>query len=181
MKTAYNIAGFIAVVILLLLAASCRVTKYIDREKIVVDSSAVSQNETLKRTLKETIEAHEREREQWESTGVVFETEPCPDSTRTVTKIVFDNGKLKSIEGNVRALNQSLYQKENEVSALQSRLDSMAIELDRKQVELSKKVTTVTKEVVRKPGWIWWLLVIGAIGGWTGRGYFPRIKKILFT
>lgn len=174
-----NLIGFVVAIILLVLAASCKVTKYIDREKIVVDSSVIEQNKTLQRTLKETIEKYEKERETWESTGVVFETD-CDTSLRTITKIVYDNGKLQSIEGRVKSLNIDLVERTTELYDAHRQIDSMAFELERKEIALSKKQETIIKTVEKtsRPGWIWWLLLIGAVAGWFIRGYMPSIKKI---
>jgi len=153
----------------ILLLSACKTTKYIDRVETKVDSSVIYQRDMLQRTLKETIEQYEKERHQWETTGVVFETQPCPDSiqTKMVTKIVFDKGKIKSIEGNVKALNQSLMEKQTEIYDAHSTIDSLAIVLDNTKAELSKKQQGLVKSVVRKtiPGWIFWVLLLLLIVG----------------
>jgi hypothetical protein len=171
--------------LLLILAASCKVTKYVEREKIVVDSSVVIQNEGLQRTLQETIENYEREREQWEKTGVVFETTPCPEDSLKLsppTKIKFnDKGKIKSIESSkIKSIDQSRFQSEVEKSELQNRVDSLRMALEHKEIALSKTATTVTKEKKSKPAWPWWLAVVGAVIGWIGRGYWPGIRLRVF-
>lgn len=157
---------------------SCKTTRFIEREKVVVDSSAIIENTALKRTLSEELNRFEKEKEQWENTGVVFETTPCPDSSAT-TKITFDNGKVKSIEGRVKALNQSLYKKDNELHEAIIRADSLAIENEKKQTQLSKKQEVVVKNTTTKvnvfPWWIWFLLAVG----WIARGYWPKVKQLL--
>src|SRR5688572_20472803 len=75
----------ITVMLLCLMAFSCKTVKYVEREKIVVDSSAIIQNEGLQKTLHETIVNHEKEREQWEKTGVTFfedEANRIPSSSK---------------------------------------------------------------------------------------------------
>ena len=155
---------------------SCKTTKFVEKEKIVVDSTAIKQRDAIARVLKEEVERFEKEKEQWESTGVIFETTPCPDSTKTVTKIVFDNGKIKSIEGNVKALNQSLYEKSSELLDAHTTIDSLGIENEKMQTELSKKQISVVKEVERVtfiPWWIWLIaggtLIVGTL--------FPTAKR----
>ncbi len=124
----------------------------------------------------EKIERFEKEKEQWEETGVIFETTPCPDSTKTVTKIVFDNGKIKSIEGNVRSLNQSLYEKSSELLDAHTTIDSLGIENEKLQTELSKKQISVVKEVERVTFIPWWIWLIA--GGTLIVGtFFPTAKR----
>ena len=142
------------------------------------DSAAIKESAALKRVLAEEIERFEKEKEQWENTGVTFDTTPCPDSTKTVTKIVFDNGKIKSIDGNVRSLNQSLYEKQSEISEAHSTIDSITTELEKTQTALSKKEVNIVKEVERKmfiPWWLW-LLVAGALPVGT---FFPKANRFL--
>ena len=163
----------------LILFASCKTIKYVDKEKIVIDSTYKEENEALFSLLKETKEKHQKEKEQWESTGVVFETTPCPDTANKspVTKIIFDNGKLKSIEGNVRTLNQSLYEKSAELLDAYSTIDSMGVELEKKETQLNKKQEIVIKEIKRNyiPWWIW-LIAAGTLFVGT---YFPGVKRFI--
>jgi len=161
---------FIPVMWMLLSLFGCRTTKEVVKMETIYDSAAIMQNEALHKTLQETIEHYERQIEQWESTGVVFNDTPCPDSPTSVkpsTKIIFDNGKLKSIEGNVRALNQSLYEKNTElIEALYSR-DSLVVELEKARANVSKTESVHTKEVKKKapPWWLFLLcILIGSIG-----------------
>lgn len=139
-------------IFLILLLASCTTTKYIDREKVVVDSSVVEQNEALQRTLHETIENHQQEKQQWENTGVTFYRD-------TVTKIVFEKGKVKYIEGPVKALNQSLYEKSSELSQARETIDSMKAALAKKETNLEKTTVTVTKRIKTR-FFPWWLLIL---------------------
>lgn len=150
-------------IFLILLLASCTTTKYIDREKVVVDSSVVEQNEALQRTLHETIERHEKEKEQWENTGILFESKSYLDSVKwsnsIPAKIVFENGKLKSIEGNVRSLNQNLYAKSSELSEARETIDSMKAALAKKETNLERTTVTVTKKIKTR-FFPWWLLIL---------------------
>lgn len=181
---------------LILLLASCTTTKYIDREKVVVDSSVVEQNEALQRTLHETIERHEKEKEQWENTGITFyenyeggrptksmvldSNKVMPDSaiirvftggptTATdrklepypwpKTRIILEDGKLKSIEGPVKSFNQNKYAKSSELSEARTTIDSMKAALAKKETNLEKTTVTVTKKIKTR-FFPWWLLIL---------------------
>ncbi len=163
---------------IVLILYSCKTTRIIEKERMTVDSSSIKERDVLKRVLKEELERFEKEKQQWENTGVVFETESCPDSTKTVTKIVFDNGKLKSIEGNVKALNQSLYETNSELLDAKVTLDSMSIELERKDEQLSKKQEVLIKNT-KTTVWPWWMWLLIAVG-WVARGLWPVVKRKLF-
>jgi hypothetical protein len=93
----------IAIIAACFFFTSCKVTKYIDREVVKIDSSVIEQNEGLQKTLKETIERYESERESWEKTGILFDTIRQND-TVIVNKVIFDNGKIKSAEGRIRSI-----------------------------------------------------------------------------
>lgn len=162
--------------------SSCKTTKEVIKTETKYDSTAIHEAQRLANVLKETNERHLKEKENWESTGVVFDTPQCPDSaTTTVTKIVFDNGKLKSIEGNVKALNQSLYEKSTDLLDAYSTIDSLAFENEKKEMQLSKKATVVVKEVKTKVGTAWWvyaLFVLGGIGIESRLKLFEHLKRI---
>jgi hypothetical protein len=155
------------ILFIIFLFASCKVTKYVDREKIIVDSSVVHQYNLLQKEYQQTIERYEKERETWEKTGVVFDTD-CDTVTNTVTKIIYDNGKLKSIEGRVKTLNIDLTERTEELYDAHRTIDELSTENERLQVELNKKQTTVIKEVQRKvtPWWIWLLFLGGLVTEW---------------
>lgn len=141
---------------------SCKTVKYIDRVKTVVDSSVIEQNLGLQRALQETIETYEKEKEQWNSTGVVFDTK-C--DTVYKTRIEFDNGKLKNIEGNVKSLNQSLFEKQSELYDAYRLIDSLSFEAEKKDTRVVKETVTITKNVKTKV-MVWWpWLVVGLIAG----------------
>lgn len=164
-------------IILVILLFSCKTTKYIDRVKTVVDSTAIKQRDAIARVLKEEVDRFEKEREEWNNTGISFDTTPCDSSTKAVTKIVFDNGKLKSVEGNVKSLNQSLFEKSAELYDAHATIDSLTAELEKEETTVAKTITITKKEIERKwylPWWIW--LIVGVsiiIGG------FPYVKRFL--
>lgn len=144
----------------------CRTVKEIEKTKTVYDSAAIQENANLKQVLAYEREMMDKEREQWNSTGVVFDTK-C--DTVYNTRIEFDNGKLKSIEGNVKLLNQSLFEKQTELYDAHRLIDSLLFEVEKKDTKVVKETMTITKTVKRKPayGWLLWfiplLLLIGAV------------------
>lgn len=178
-----HLTGFIIVIILLLVAllsSSCKTTKFIEKEKIVVDSTAITQRDVFQKTLKETIESWKKEKQSWETTGIVFEDTPCPDSVRTEpAKIIFDNGKLKSVEGRVKILNQSLYEKNYELDNAYRVIDSMAVEMEKKDIALSKKETSVEVKKESVPYIPWWIWLIPI--AWFGREIIPWVRKKFFV
>lgn len=168
--------------------SSCKTTKTVTKEVIKevekYDSTAINEVVRLKRVLSETIEKHRKEKERWDSTGISF-FDPCPDSARTVTKIVFDNGKLKLIEGNVRSLSQTLHEKSTELLDAYSTIDSIAVELEKAQAalkrETEKEEKIVYRDVERKVGkglmWLW--ILIGIVIGLSAEYKFKLVKRIL--
>lgn len=173
----YNLFAFIVVTILLLIMAfGCKTVKEVYKERKVYDSTAIRENKALRRFLSEEIERFEKERETWESTGVVFETD-CDTVINQPTKIIYDNGKLKSIEGRIKIFNQDLIERTEELYDAHRQIDSLTTELERRETNVKTVEKIVTRDIKRSvlPGWIWFLL----LAGWIGRGYWPRLKKYL--
>lgn len=161
---ALNFAYLILILLLAIIALSlfgCSTVKYIDREKITVDSSVVVQNEGLQQTLKETIERYEAERESWLTTGVLFDTIYRSD-TVTVNKVTFDNGRIKTIEGRIRAVNTDLHERTAELYDAHITIDDLTMKLEKEESRLSK-TQTITKIEKRKvlPWWLFMLFPAG--------------------
>lgn len=146
---------------------SCKTVKEITKIETKYDSTSIKENSALKRVLAEEQERFQKEKEQWESTGVIFETTPCPDSTKTMpTKIVFDNGKLKSIEGNVKSLTSDLYEKSAELWDAHRTIDSLQYALEKEQQNIKKETKVVEKYIKTKvKSFSFWVLLICVIGG----------------
>lgn len=159
--------------------SSCKTVKLIEKEKTIVDSSVVIQNEGLQRTLQETIERYEAEKDTWLKTGVLFDTVYRKD-TVIVNRVTFDNGRIKSIEGRILAVNTDLHERTAELYDAHSTIDSLSYENEKLQIELSKKVTTVARDVKRSVPW--WAYILCAIAGmlieWKVK-IIQRIAKFL--
>lgn len=191
----------IIILLLVIMAFSCKTVKEVVKVETRYDSTAINENKQLRLFLSEEIERFEKDREAWENTGVTFYNpgdlvissplkydsslwghsntplrDPC--SLCNTSKIIFDNGKIKSIEGRVKSLNQSLYEKSSELLDAHSTIDSMGVELEKKEVELSKKEKVLVKEVTRTTT-PWWLFALCIVIGWIGRGYWPRVKTFI--
>jgi len=176
-KIPYIIQGAVFIVSLCLLLLSCGTTKYVDRETIRVDSSWIEQNEGLQRTLQQTIENYEKEREEWTRTGVLFDT-VYRDTGRVVNRVTFDNGKIKTIEGRIIAINTDLHEKTVELLDAHSTIDDLSMKLETAETRLAKKQDTVIKEVRKSfiPWWIWLVM----IAGFLVRHYWQKIIKFKF-
>ena len=165
-----HILVFMLIVTVLLIGClmSCKTTRMIDKEVIKYDSTAIKENVALKRVLSEEIERFEREKQTWDSTGVIFyESLPCPDSSKTEPTIITfnDNGKVKSIESSrIRSLNQVLHEKSSELLDAYSTIDSISFELDKEKTTVKKEVKTVTKKIKTRIMPTWLFIVCFLVG-----------------
>lgn len=187
MTTHQRILKWSLILIIVPTIFSCKTTKEVAKTENIYDSVARKENKALRRFLSEEIERFEKEREQWESTGVVFDN-PCPDSASITshgnaiipTKIIFDNGKIKSIEGRVKSLNQSLYEKSSELLDAHRTIDSLQYELEKEQTSVKKEVKTIHKHTKTKvTGWPVWLFAICFVGGCLIEYKYKIVKRIL--
>lgn len=163
--------------ILLFFLFSCKTTRQIIKEVIKYDSIAIKENIALHRFLSEEIERFEKERETWENTGVIFNSD-CPDNIPT--KIIFDNGKIKYIEGKVKSLNQNLHEKSSELLDAHKTIDSLQYDLEKEQINVKKEITTIHKNTKTKiTAWPIWLFAICFVGGCIIEWKYKLIKRIL--
>lgn len=155
---------------------SCRTIKEVVKIETVYDSTAIRENEKLQKAYQEMVETYEKERESWEKTGVVFETD-CDTSARTVTKIIYDNGKLKSIEGRVKSLNIDLIERTEELYDAHRTIDELQSEIEMARTDVNTVERIVTRDVERKvlPWWIWLIPI-----AWFGREIIPWVRKRFF-
>lgn len=178
-----NIAFFTLFIMYLLAGcfSSCKTVKEVTKEVTKYDSTAIKEAKALKRVLSEELERFEKEKEQWESTGVIFETTPCPDSTKTMpTKIIFDNGKLKSIQGNVRSLTSDLYEKSAEAWEQKRRADSLGVELAKEKQNVKKETKVIEKKVETKvKSFPFFLLLICFLSGILGEWKFKIVGRLI--
>lgn len=168
----------LAIIAACFLFTSCKVTKYVDREVVKVDSSVIEQNEGLQRALQETIESYEKQRESWEKTGIVFDTLRQND-TVVINKVVFDNGKIKSAEGRIRAINTELFEKSSELLDAYSLIDSLSFENERKEAQLSKVTEKEVIKIKRVPAHHYWLYLLAFLLGLAAEYRFKILKRIL--
>lgn len=169
-----QIAVFIAALCLLLL--SCKTTKYVERETVRVDSSWIEQNAGLQSAITEIIESYEKEKETWIKTGILFDT-VYRDTGRIINKVTFDNGRIKTAEGRIIAINTDLHEKTAELLDAHSTIDELSMKLEKTEAQLSKKQEVLIKEVRKSflPWWVWLLI----LAGFLIRHYWPIIRTFV--
>lgn len=184
MKLLINLALFA------LIFSSCRTPKIITKEKIVVDSTAIHQRDSIASLWAAEARAMEEEKRLWAEYGVLFEDEkPCDtfykkDSVKVYVdkkpnKVKVNADGSLEIEGRIRAFNAQVatYQKEKDSLVRNLRIEKRVT--DSLKVELSKKSTTVEKET--KSNWLFWLLVglfSGAVIWHNRKSILKLIKKL---
>ncbi len=169
----------LSVIIFSLFFLSCKTVKEVVKTKTVYDSTAIEQNEALQHTLQETIVNYEKEREQWLKTGILFDTVyRDTGSLKVIPKIIFDNGKIKSVEGRLLAINQNLHESNSEIINSKEKIDSLNVIIKNKDLQLSKKQETesVYKKRTSTPYWLFAIcFAVGIIFEWR----FKILKRIL--
>lgn len=161
-------------ILAILLLASCRTTKTVTQTRLVTDSTTERALREHARMLEEELRAGGRDSVVRYVTDVVFEE--C-DSAAPAT-VVFDNGKLASVTGQLRAVRQQLSEEASERYYQSYRADSLQEKLDSikstKRVEYVDKVREVKRAYI--PLWVWFL--IAALAGLLLRVYWPRILDL---
>jgi len=178
-KIPFIIQAVVFIVSICMLLWSCGTTKYVDKEVIKVDSSWIERNDSLQQVITEVTAKAESLREEWLTTGILFDTIwRDTGSTRIVNKVTFDNGKVKTIEGRILAVNQDLHEKTAELLDAHSTIDDLSMKLESAEGKLARKQDTVVKEIKRSyiPWWIWLVMIAGILA----RHYWQKIIKFKF-
>lgn len=164
------------IIFLFLLAAltSCTTSRSVAKNNITVDSLVYQQNENLQRTLQETIANYEKQLR--DSNAVVIEFDTLR-TTDTVTRVIFKDGKVERIQGPVKYIRITDTHAEDVRDSLYTTTLIMQDSINTLKAEKHVEIKTVEKVVKRFP--LWWLLVAAVIG-WIGRGYWPALRFKLF-
>jgi chromosome segregation ATPase len=159
-------------VILALTLLSCRSTRVVERVKIEYDSTAIRNEAKLQEELRETTARYEKMLESASGTEVVFETR-----TDTVTlpgRIeYYPDGRLKSVEGQLASVRQSLQESEAQRYEYSDSIATLKSELEQAKTEVKERVQVVEKKVEYVPMWAWALLL--TMAAVTLRAYLPKL------
>lgn len=162
------------------LLISCSTTKYVDREKSVVDSSATEQNKLLQITLAQTIEQYEKQLRDSSGVRIEYATDTVTIAGQTVYlpgKVRIDKTGAIEAEGRLSSVQVSNSRLQQEKNILRHTVDSLTLAVATKKVEVHTKTVTVEKKVKR--GWPWLWFVIGLVAGWVARLYYPRTLRFI--
>lgn len=165
---------------------ACRTPKIITKEKVVVDSTAIHQRDSIASLWAAESRAMEEEKRLWAEYGVLFEEEnPCDTVRKTDSVIVYADKKPNKvkvnadgsleIEGRIRAFNAQVATYQKEKDSLVRTLQIEKRVTDSLKVELSKKSSAVAKET--KSNLLFWFLV-GLVLGLIWR-YRKHILKLI--
>lgn len=165
------------ILLILLLSSilfSCRTIKNIETVKVVKDSTAAHQRDSVISLYKLDSSGWANHNAMVSENTIIFQ-----DTGRIVTKIeYYPDGSLKTVEGNLKSVSAKLAKEQKESGYWKSRYDSLAIHKDSSIVQVKTEIQTVVKEVKRTsfPGWIWLVIVAAAAGGiFVGVKYKKRI------
>lgn len=170
---------FLYLYFLLLLLLSCNTSKKINVQQTQKDSLYKEEALDLRRMLKETQEYYDKILS--DSSGVTIEYQPVYRDTGSTKyfpqylpgKVIFDNGKLQSAEGQIKSVTISNKRLQEELSLKDQKIDSLTAISNKKDVQLSE--TTKVKEVVKKSRPPFWLFILVFIGGFAFRHFWSRI------
>lgn len=164
--------------IAILLLASCRTTKTVTQTRLVTDSTTERALREHARMLEEELRAASRDSAIKYITDVQFEE--C-DSAAAPATVVFDNGKLASITGQLRNVKQQLSEEASERYYQAYRADSLQERLDSVRTAVHVEYRDRVKEVERRyiPWWVY--AAMAGLAGLLLRAYWPRILNFFIN
>lgn len=160
--------------IAIILLASCRSTRVIERVQVKYDSTAIRNEQALQKELQATTERYEQMLADSSGTEVVFlkDTVVMPGRVE-----YYPDGRLKSVEGQLQSVKQTLKKSETQLYEYADTIASLRKQLKQATTNVRIEEKVINKEVKRI---MWWPILLALIVGWIARQYWPRIRSILF-
>lgn len=162
--------------LILLIFASCTTSrKSSSSTTVVVDSTSIRAWQEHAAMLEKQVEEYQKDSSAAKEIEVIFADDCDCDSSKPAPVIVFDNGKIASITGQLKSIKQQLTDEvkesskfEQEASFWKSKYDSVA---NNKKVDIKEEDKEVKRTVT--PIWVWFLIALLSVA--LLREYFPRI------
>lgn len=181
---------YIPIILLSAFLVSCGASKktvYV--EKTTEDSSVRKERDYLFAKIQELKEYYEKKLS--DSSGITIDFNqpdtnnscPCDDTLALVTttnppknKVIFDNGKLKSAEGNLAKITVTNKQLLSEITNRDARIEELSLALEKAQTETHKSSEIRYVEKKSKSWWWVWLII-----GFAIRHFLPLAGRFIYT
>jgi hypothetical protein len=144
---------YLLTILIIASLASCRTTKYVERERVVTDSTGYHKADSILQVKRQDSAAYTSMIESLSENTIIFQ-----DTGRTIIKYRSD-GSIEVIEGQLRSANLKLNRTQNEAGYWRSAYDSLSRMSTVDSVRVQREIVTVTKN--KKTTVLpWWLILI---------------------
>jgi hypothetical protein len=140
--------------------------------RVVNSDSIIAVNKTLS-------EAYEELLKTTNSTGVVFESQPCDTITKVVNRIIVAPDGTKTFEGNIKSYKDDAAKYQRTIFSMKETIDSLA-QLTKKDTSHHEQSAVVVVRNVKSTFIPWWLWVALAVVGLLWINERLNIVKIPF-
>jgi hypothetical protein len=202
----YNYKIFYCTVcVITLTIASCRTTKQVIKTVHVVDSTAISERDSIRSLLETTKLSYESQLREASKTSIIFDTIPCPPEVINIDsachldsliQIIMKQGNyinsLKSsvkintdgtieANGRVKVISIDLEKVQQIAAELTRRLSDSSKVINNLKTQLIKKDSEFTKNVKRSGFSIWVWVIIFVLGYVLGATLHHKILGWIMT
>lgn len=150
------------IVVILVIAASC--TRKVHTEKTEDRSSDIQMHyiDSINQVNRTLSEAYEELLKTTNSTGVVFESQPCDTITKVINKIIVAPDGTKTFEGNIKSYKDDATKLQSRIFSMQETIDSLnsLVKKDASHKEVIHTETVRTVKTTYIPWWMWLILII---------------------
>lgn len=186
MKTIFTLLSFI--IAASLLCMSCNSTKKIAETKILVDSTAIRERDSINQVRKEDSASYTSMLKSIIESQVQFENDcpPCdssgtPVKPATVNRLeYYPDGTLKAAEGRIKEGTSKVNYWQQQAMSLKSSYDSLQRVRSRdstnKTVSIQEKIVVKEKRFI--PWWVWLMLFGSVVIVWIVRGGISRPRLL---
>lgn len=172
---------YLLIAITLVIAAGC--TRKVHTEKTEDRSSDTQMHyiDSINQVNRTLSEAYEELLKTTNSTGVVFETQPCDTITKIVNKIIVAPDGTKTFEGNIKSYKDDATKLHSRIFSMQETIDSLnrVTQKDASHHEQSSVVVVRTVKSTFIPVWLW--IILGIVGALWINERFSLFKIPIIT
>jgi hypothetical protein len=157
-------AIFPVIIILILICALFSCTRKVHTEKTQTSSSDTQMRyiDSINQVNRTLSEAYEELLKTTNSTGVVFESQPCNTITKVVNRIIVAPDGTKTFEGNIKSYKDDATKLQSKIFSQQETIDSLmrVTKKDTSHHEQSAVVVVRNVKTTFIPIWMWVILIV---------------------
>lgn len=154
----------LTIVLLSIILFSCTRKVHIEKTQTSSSDTQMHYIDSINQVNRTLSEAYEELLKTTNSTGVVFESQPCDTITKIVNKIIVAPDGTKTFEGNIKSYKDDAKMYQRTIFSMKETIDSLSslVKKDASHHEQSSVVVVRDVKSTFIPVWMW--IILGIVG-----------------